>query len=195
MKTEWILTAFPKISPIFECPIPTRYFIEYDKEYLLQWIQPPTSLLDVRVRARMWCPLRICHWDRNRIYWVDSYLRKTHACIKSTSDSTLTGHTHDLNWAHRYFTFEEPASSSPVWTMFLFFSFMKTLIRFLYVNQAEYWHAHSALFWDLFLKRSKYYTKHYYRESFGPKQDMQTLVGPALSALYSLHYLIFLPHD
>jgi hypothetical protein len=31
--------------------------------------------------------------------------------------------THDLNWALWYFSFEEPALSSPVWTMFLSFFF------------------------------------------------------------------------
>ena len=88
--------------------------------------------------------------------------------------------THDLNWALWYFSFEEPALSSPFWTMFLAFLFMNILILFSYVNQAEYWHAHSALFRDLFLKRSKYYAKHYHRESFGPRQDMQILVGTPL---------------
>jgi hypothetical protein len=68
--------------------------------------------------------------------------------------------THNLNWPLCYFSFEEPALSSPIWTMLLFFFFINILIRFSYVNQAEYWHAHSALFRDVFLKRSNYYAKH-----------------------------------
>ena len=93
METEWILTAFPWTSPIVQSPISTRYFIKHDQEYLLQWIQPPTLLLDFRVRARISSILRIRHRDRDRIYWVDSHLRKTQSCIESTSDSTLKWHT------------------------------------------------------------------------------------------------------
>ena len=46
--------------------------------------------------------------------------------------------TQDLNWALCYFSLEEAALSSPIWTMFLPFFFMNILIRFSYVNQAEY---------------------------------------------------------
>ena len=69
--------------------------------------------------------------------------------------------THDLNWALCYFSYEELALSSPVWTMFLFFFFMDILIRFSYVNQAEYCYALGAPSRNLFLKWRKYSAKHY----------------------------------
>ena len=67
METQWILTVFLKTSSVFLCPISTRYSIKYDQEYLLQWIQPSTSLLDYRVRVRIWSILRIHHRDRSHI--------------------------------------------------------------------------------------------------------------------------------
>ena len=73
-------------------------------------------------------------------------------------------HSHDtpnLNWTLCYFSYEEPALSSPVWTMFLFFFFLNILIRFWYVNQAEYCYALGAPSRNLFLKWRKYSTKHY----------------------------------
>ena len=69
---------------------------------------------------------------------------------------------------------------------------MTMLIRFFCTNRLEYSYALGALFRNLFLKKTKHYAHHYYRKSSGLKQDMQNLVGPTLSALYSPNDLILL---
>jgi hypothetical protein len=87
--TKWVLTAFPKTSPIFQCPISIRCFIKHDQEYLLEYIQPPAPLLDYCFKARIWSILSFGHSDTNRLYWFYSYHRKTHWCIESISYSPL----------------------------------------------------------------------------------------------------------
>ena len=121
--------------------------------------------------------MRIDHWDRDWAYWGCSHQRKIHSCIESTSDLTLRSHTRPkldslllfLSKTLRYHLQSERCS-------YLFF-FMKMVIRLSHTNRIEYCYALDASFRNYFLKRTKYYAKHYYRKPFGLKQDMQILVG------------------
>ena len=72
---------------------------------------------------------------------------------------------------------------------------MTMLIRLACTDRIEHYYALDALFRNLFLKRTNCYTHYYYQNSFGLKQDVQNLVGPALSALHSSNDLILLQHE
>ena len=121
--------------------------------------------------------MRIDHWHRARTYWVSSHYREAHSRIGSTSDSPLKSHTRDLNLTRCYFSFEEAAISSPIWIIFISFFFMNMVIRLSHTHQTEYSYAIGPSFRNLFLKRTNYFAKHYYRKFFRVKQDMQILVS------------------
>ena len=121
--------------------------------------------------------MRIDQWYRDRAYWGCSHHRKIYSCVESTSDPTLRSHTRPkldslllfLSKSLWYHLQSERCS-------YVFFS-MKMVIRLSHTNRIEYCYALDASFRNQFLKRTKYYAKHYYRKFFLLKQYMQILVG------------------
>ena len=204
---EWILTMFPQNSLIFQCRISALYFIKHDEEYLPEWIQPPTSLLDFRFRALIWTILRIGHWHRDRIYWLYSHHRKAHWCIESPSYSTIKSHTRSkldslLLFFQRSCDIISNLNNVPI----ISFSWR---YRFDYHTRIEksisthLMHHVEIFFWSrqnttltTTIKSPLVWSKTSRSSSVvGAPSGRHSRLDPALSALHSLNDLILLLHD
>jgi hypothetical protein len=164
--TEWILTEFPKPSPICQCLVSKLYLITHDHESWLEYIQLSTSVLAFRFRTCISTIIRIGHWGRDRISWVESHHGKNHSCIESTSNSILRSHAHP-KLSHYFISFKNAAISSPILTIFISFGFHEDSDSVIINGWSDDRHALGTSLRNLFLKRTIDYAKHYYRKSFG----------------------------